>query len=154
MLSRYVIVKSKIAKSKGLLKSYFPGQDVRIETQKKDYVKALLLASNIIESQLRFFYNKDYEDKKGNITAKAVDKNNKIHLSKIINWAKDKKIISTTERKELHKIREIRNDISHTYWLNFNQNLNFTECKTRISKILPIINSLHNRIIENISSTP
>lgn len=150
MLGRYALIKSKISKTKGLLETYLLGHDVQQAFDKKDYVKSLLLASNYLESQLRFFYNLYHERKKGKLLVKDLIKYNKFVFKDVINWNRDKKVISPPERKISHEIREIRNDLSHNYQLNFNHNIDARVCKRVIGSILPLISNLHKRIIEEL----
>jgi hypothetical protein len=153
MLGKYTLVKSKISKTKGLLSLYLPGHDVRQAFNESDYVKSLLLAANHTESQMRLFYNRYQEQKKGKITPKDLIKYNNFKLKHLINWCKSRKIISPKERKILHELREIRNDIAHNYQLNFNHNIDTKVCKRVIDTILPVINGLHKRIIEELKTS-
>jgi len=153
MLDRYTVLKSKISKRKGLLNLYLPGHDVNQAFQKKDYVKALLLAANHTESQLRFFCKREKDKaKSGKLTVKDILRCNDVSFQDVIKWCKKRNFITPKESKILQELREIRNDIAHNYQLNFNQNIDPKVCRRVIYTILPVIDSLHKRIISACSS--
>jgi uncharacterized protein YutE (UPF0331/DUF86 family) len=153
MLDRYTVLKSKISKTKGLLSTYLPGHDVKQAFDREDYVKALLLAANHTESQLRFFWKRAIDKAKSRkITPKDVIQCNKTPLQNVIKWCKTNKLITPKESKILQELREIRNDIAHNYQLNFNHNIDPKVCRRAIYAILPVIDSLHKRIIEEMKN--
>ena len=129
----------------------------------KDYFKALMMASNMIEAFLRRFYHYYSTLEKGSaLLMEEVDKNNKIPLSYIMDWANGKevgwkvkfkpfppkeKIITDKEFELLKHLKNIRNDIAHVYYLNFNENINSEYAKEVIDFVRPTLSKLIGKFV-------
>ena len=137
---------------------YNMGLDIELIFKKKEYFKSLMMASNMIESFLRRFYVLSFRIKnKGKILAKDVDEINRISLSSIMKWANcqkikwkkkytlsipKKKILNNKQYNILNRLREVRNDMAHNYYLNYDKNINPIYAEKIIKSSIPILNSL------------
>lgn len=124
----------------------------------REYFRALMMTSNMIEAFLRRFYHYHSTIEKGSsLLVEEAHKNDKIPLSYIMCWANGKeikmkikykpsppkdKIITDEEFKMLIHLKNIRNDIAHVYYLNFDENINPEYAKKIIDSTLPILSKL------------
>ena len=117
-------------------------------TQRKEYFKALMMISNMIEGFLRRFYNEKDRIKKDKLLVNDVIKNNKKPLSQIANWANKEKIIENEDLIKIFDLIDVRNDIAHNYYLNFDENINKEYADIVINSNLPILSKLIKSYIE------
>jgi len=137
---------------------YNMGLDIELTFKKKEYFKSLMMTSSMIESFLRRFYVLSFRIKKeGKLLTNDVDAINRIPLSSIINWANrkrirrkgkytlsipEKKILNNKQYDILNKLKDVRNDIAHTYYLSYDENINPIYAEKIIKSSISILNSL------------
>jgi len=132
--------------------------DVELSFKKKEYFKSLMMASSMIESFLRRFYVLSFRIKNnGKLLTNDVDEINRIPLSPIMKWANcqkikikkgynlpipKKKILNNKQYDLFGKLKDIRNDIAHTYYLSYDENINPIYAKKILKSSTPILHSL------------
>ena len=137
---------------------YNMGLDIELVFKKKEYFQSLMMASSMIESFLRRFYVLSFRIKNnGKLLTNDVDEINRIPLSSIMKWAncqkinvKKKYLLSIPKKKILNnkqyylfdRLKDVRNDIAHTYYLSYNENINPIYAEKIIKPSISILNSL------------
>ncbi len=159
---KYQIYNDCLMKTKIMVKKpkphYDMGLDIELVLRKKEYFKSLMMTSSMIESFLRRFYVLSFRIKnEGRLLTDDVDEINKISLSLIMKWANcqkieikkkyvlpipKKKILNNKQYGIFDKLKEVRNDIAHTYYLNYDENINPIYAEKIIKSSIPILNSL------------
>ncbi len=159
---KYQLYNDCLMKTKIMIKKpkphYNMGLDIESTFKKKEYFKSLMMASSMIESFLRRFYVLSFRIKnQGNLLTNDVDEINRIPLSSIMKWANcqetnikkkynlslpKKKILNNKQYGALEKLKEVRNDIAHTYYLSYDENINPIYAEKIIKSSIPIVNSL------------
>lgn len=139
-------------------KNYNMGLDIEITFKKGEYFKALMMTCNTIESFLRRFYTSSYRiQNKGKLLTDDVDTINRLSLGLVTDWANckilskkgayilpppKKKILNNKQYKIFSKLRQVRNDIAHTYYLNYDENINPEYAEKVIRNTIPVINGI------------
>lgn len=137
--------------------------DIENAFHKKEYFKSLMMCSNMVEAFLRRYYVLSFRVKNGGkLLTDDVDAINRIPLSHIIDWSNCKKIkikgkyvlpfpkrkiVNDKQYKKLIVLKEVRNDIAHSYYLNYDENINHLYAEKIIKSILPILSSLIKKYV-------
>jgi dihydroxyacetone kinase-like predicted kinase len=141
--------------------------DVELTFKKKEYFKSLMMASSMIESFLRRFYVYSFRIKNnGKLLTNHVDEINRISLYSIMKWANSqkinikkeyslpipkKKILNNKQYGSLEKLKDIRNDIAHTYYLSYDENINYIYAEKILRSSVSILNDLikkYNKLVK------
>lgn len=161
-IKKYRIYNDCLMKTKIMInkpkRHYNMGLDIELVFKKKEYFKSLMMASGMIESFLRRFYVLSFRIKNnGKLLTYEVDEINRIPLSSIMKWANcqktrikkryilpipKKKILNNKQYEALDKLREVRNDMAHTYYLSYDDNINPIYAEKIIRPSISILNSL------------
>lgn len=161
-LKKYQIYRDCLMKTKIMISKPKPHYNMELDIEntfhKKEYLKSLMMSSNMIEAFLRRFYVLSFRIKNGGkLLTDDVDAINRIPLSSIVEWANcskmkikgkyvlqfpKRKIINNKQYSKLIKLKEVRNDIAHNYYLNYDENINPVYAETLIKSILPVLSSL------------
>ena len=159
---KYQIYSDCLMKTKIMVKTpkphYNMGLDIELVFKKKEYFKSLMMASSMIESFLRRFYVLSFRIKNnGKLLTNDVDEINRISLSSIMKWANcqkikvkkryalpspKKRILNNNQYDLLSRLKDVRNDIAHTYYLSYDENINPVYAEKIIKSSIPIVNSL------------
>lgn len=137
-------IKTKILKKARV--SYTPTLDVMDKQQEKNWFVALWHTFSYIDHQLRelvLWKITNYSP-----TTNATLVNNIRNVRKfwwIINRARNLRLISKADKKKLDYIKDVRNDMAHSWYLVYNENINEKEANRIIKNGLDIINRLHRK---------
>lgn len=162
MGKRYKIYKDCLMKTKIMVdkpKTHYNMElDIQSSFEKKEYCRSILLATNMIEAFLRRFYRLHFRIKNnGKMLTQDADNINKISLSSIVDWANcikikrkgkyilpvpKKKILNNKQYVLVNRLRDIRNDIAHNYYLNYDENINVRYAEKIVRSATPILSSL------------
>ena len=137
--------------------------DILVVLGRREYFKALMMTSNMIESFLRRFYVQSFRTKSGGkLLARDVDDINRINLSSIIDWANcknmkvkevyalpypKKKIVNNKQYNVLILLRNVRNDIAHNYYLNYDENIEPAYAEKVIHSAIPVLSNLIKKYV-------
>ncbi|MDD5178225.1 MAG: hypothetical protein PHT54_03010 [Candidatus Nanoarchaeia archaeon] len=131
------------------LKSYTPTVDIINAVDKKDWFRALWYSFAQLEFYLRrhvLWYVTNYSKAP---EAEIFDEiMNKTEFWKIIEKAEKIKLITKDEQKEIDYVRNVRNDMAHSFYLVYNQNINEREARVVIEFVLKVINKLNKKAEE------
>ena len=162
------VMKTNILADKPL-RSYVPYSEIERNFSKGNYFSAIMGLSCTLESNLRQLALKKSvllkREPRGLVWEK--EEFDRIPLGILINWMAGEKIrplqmilieysdypekfetplIDKEERDILIKLKDIRNDIAHCYYLTYDRNLRVELIEEMIEKVRPI----HHKIIEEI----
>jgi len=172
-IKKYMVYNDCLMKTKIMINKpkphYNMGLDIELVFKKKEYFKSLMMTSSMIESFLRRFYVLSFRIKnEGRLLTDDVDEINRISLSSIMKWTNcqkikvkkeytlpipKKKILNNKQYDLLDRLKEVRNDIAHTYYLSYDENINPAYAEKIIKPSISILNSLIKNIL-NLEITP
>ena len=157
------LMKSDIIVDKPL-KTYTTLLRLQQDFQEGRYFQTMMRLSCLIESILYELLLLKLPTPPHKLLVKEVRKMQEISLGILIDWASggsiprerikiicyptnlNPPIINEKEKEILHNLREIRNDIAHTSFLTYDENLK----KEVIKKIIDDVEPIHHKIIEEI----
>ena len=137
--------------------------DIQTMFYRKEYFKSIMITTNMIEAFLRRFYRLYFRMKNNRkMLTNDVDSMNAIPLSSIINWANcikmkrkgkyflqipKKKILNNKQYIIVNRLKDVRNDIAHNYYLNYDENINVGYAEKIVRSATPILSSLIKKYI-------
>lgn len=127
--------------------SYTPEREIQILIETKEWIKAILLASNWIESYLRqlfLWYLTDYRAKLKPATLYDVVYS-ELTFHRIICRCLWASIIDPTQEKIIRKIKDARDDISHHAKMSYNDRVKPEKAEILLKETIKIIQQLHKR---------
>ncbi len=167
-LKKYRVYADCLMKTKIMINSPKPHYNMELDIEsafhRKEYFKSLMMASNMIESFLRRFYILSFRIKNnGKLLTNDVDVINGIPLFSIMKWANcqrikckkayilpvpKKKILNNKQYNILIKLKDVRNDIAHNYYLNYDENINPTYTEKILKPISHVLHSLIKKYVK------
>lgn len=142
-------IRTKILSKKTMM-SYTPTLDVINNQRKKDWFVSLWHSFSYLDYQLRelVLWKITNYSKTANVTIVNRIKN-KRKLWWIIKKARELKIISEIDKKMLTYIKDVRNDMAHSWYLVYNENISEKEANRIIKHSLRIISKLHKKAMRD-----
>ena len=160
-----VLMESDIIADKPRI-SYVHMNEIEINFQSGQYFKAVMHLACLIQSNLYQLLLKKLPRPPQNFKAEQIKKMQELPFGILINWVAGEPIskkfslvcypndwetplITEDEKRILHSLREIRNDMAHVPYLTYDGNIKREVVRKIINDVEPIHNKLVEEIIKN-----